>query len=111
MFVIGQGIFGKIDFIDGTSPKNKRVYLIVYVDSEKIGTLNVSSVAGKEHKLLFPFNTEIIKHFPPFLKKSFVKLDSFIYTPIEKAKEFKVIAGGKTLDDGELSRIISIISK
>ena len=47
-FVEGQGILGKIRFVDGELPEYNRTYLIINVTSEYIEVLNVSSIRGKE---------------------------------------------------------------
>lgn len=75
-FVEGQGILGKIRFVDGELPEYNRTYLIINVTSEYIEVLNVSSIRGKERKLAFPTNERLRSFKPPFLKPSFVKLDS-----------------------------------
>jgi hypothetical protein len=109
MMKIGQGLFGKIKFVDGNVPVYDRTYLVVDVTSEKVGTLNISSIAGKEHKLLFQNNKEIKNHYPPFLKRSFVKLDSLIYIPIIDAQKMYILSNGQTLDYKELCIILSML--
>jgi len=106
MFLIGQGLYGKIRFADGELPKYDRTYLVVEVSTDKIGVMNVSSVSGKVHKLLFPTNKLINKHYPPFLKKSFVKLDSLVYVTIAEASKALVLESGKPLDQAELNSIL-----
>ena len=44
-FVEGQGILGKIRFVDGELPEYNRTYLIINVTSEYIEVLNVSSIS------------------------------------------------------------------
>lgn len=73
-FVEGQGILGKIRFVDGELPEYNRTYLIINVTSEYIEVLNVSSIRGKERKLAFSTNERLRSFKPPFLKPSFVKL-------------------------------------
>lgn len=111
MFQAGQGILGIIPFKDGTLPSGPRTYLIVEVTSTHISVLNVSSVAGKEHKLLFPYNRQIVKYNPPFLKDSFVKLDSLVTIPVSDCASYKVhtLHRGACLDASELSSIIASI--
>ena len=108
-FIIGQGILGKIRFNDGEIPSYKRTYLIVGTYADYIEVLNVSSTQGKEHKLLFKFNRKIIKHYPPFQKPSFVKLDSLIKVPTRDYQKLILLAQGKTLDKNELQDIIKNI--
>lgn len=109
MLQIGQGVLGKARFVDGSYPQYPRTYLVVSVDTDKIGVLNVSSTAGKEHKLLFPANRSIIKYNPPFVKDSFVKLDSLTYITISEAGSFRALHNGDCLDGVELQAIISAI--
>lgn len=55
-FVVGQGVLGKIRFVDGKMPAYDRTYLVVTVEPDYIEVLNVSSIRGKERKLAFPTN-------------------------------------------------------
>ena len=110
IFIAGQGLFGKITFVDGSSPAYDRAYLIVSVSQNCIGTLNISSLAGKEHKLLYKTNKEIINHSPPFTKRSFVKLDSLTYISISDATSMHLLSNGQLLDANELKKIISMIT-
>jgi len=106
MFLIGQGLYGKIRFVDGVFPAYDRTYLVVETYADKIGVLNVSSVKGKEYKLLFPTNKLINKHYPPFLLKSFVKVDSLVHVPNAEASKMLLLDNGNLLDSAELSKII-----
>lgn len=111
MFLAGQGLYGRIVFTDGTTPEYDRPYLIAEVLEDKIGVLNISTVAGKESKLLFPTNKLINKHSPPFTKRSFVKLDSFVYVSTEDAQNMKILDGGNTIDKAELSCILKAVKE
>ena len=104
-FVEGQGVLGRIRFVDGEFPEYARTYLIVTVEQDYIEVLNVSSIKGKERKLAFPTNERIRKYNPPFVMPSFVKLDSL--TRVESADwgELQVLNSGRTLDADELARI------
>lgn len=105
----GQGVLGKIRFVDGKYPAYDRTYLIVAVEKEYIEVLNVSSIRGKERKLAFPSNERLLLYNPPFLKPSFVKLDSL--TKVDKSdwKNLKTLHAGKPLDQTELKRIQSLL--
>lgn len=107
MFTVGQGLYGRIRFRDGCMPEYDRTYLIVDVKTDTLGLLNVSSIAGKEHKLLFPSNRSLENENPPFLKKSFVKLDSLVYISIAQANGLITLHSGDTLNNVELASIIS----
>lgn len=109
MLQVGQGVLGKVRFKDGDFPKYPRTYLVVSVTSTQIGLLNISSTAGKEHKLLFPTNRSIKNYEPPFKKDCFVKLDSLTYVPVSQTDEFLLLHGGDRLDPSELKSIISAV--
>ena len=109
MFHVGQGLFGRFKFTDGNMPQYDRAYLIIEVSPDKIGILNVSSVPGKEHKLLFPTNKLINKHFPPFLRKSFVKLDSLVHISNAEANGAMLLEQGRQLDQAEFNGILNAL--
>ena len=108
-YQVGQALFGKIQFTDGATPQYPRPYLIVEITGDKIGVLNVSSVHGKEHKVLFATNRVLIKHFPPFPKGSFVKLDSLKYITSKEADSMRLMENGAVLDSAELKGVIENI--
>ena len=105
MFAISQAILGRVSYINGENPDKDRVYLVVDVFSDGIEILDVSSVKGKEHKLFFTSNKEIKNYNPPFLKQSFVKLDTLRKIPIAQAGSLRLLAKGKVLDGNEMSII------
>lgn len=107
--IVGQGVLGKVLFNDGTMPAYDRTYLVVGVTNVYIELLNVSSTVGKEHKLLFPSNKLIKNYNPPFIKSSFVKLDSLSRITLLEAANLKVLHGGDCLDNNELKDIIDSI--
>jgi hypothetical protein len=104
-FIEGQGVLGRVRFIDGEMPQYDRTYLVVTVGDDFIELLNVSSIKGKERKLAFPTNERLRVYNPPFLKPSFVKLDSL--TKVAKADwgNLHVLNNGRTIDVVELARI------
>lgn len=109
MFYERQGILAKIPFRDGEVPKYSRTYLVISANEQGITVLNVSSTEGKEHKVSFPSNYLLKQHNPPFLKSSFVKLDSAVVVPKEKFGEFEisVLHGGDLLDEQDFSTILT----
>ena len=109
MVRVGQGLYGRIKFVDGTMPEYDRTYLVVSVSPESIGILNVSSAIGKAAKLLFTTNKYIKKHFPPFPKKSFVKLDSLVYVSVSEVSSMHILANGDILDQAEMGSILKAI--
>ena len=108
-FVEGHGILGFIRFVDGTMPDYARTYLVVSVTNDYIEVLNVSSIRGKERKLVFPKNEILRIYNPPFLMPSFVKLDSL--TRVLKCDwgNLQILNNGRTLDMSELTRIKSML--
>lgn len=104
-FVAGQGVLGRIRFVDGEVPAYDRTYLVVTAEPDYIEVLNVSSIRGKERKLAFPTNERLRTYNPPFVMPSFVKLDSL--TRVESADwgNLQVLNSGRTLDGNELARI------
>lgn len=108
-FVEGHGVLGKVRFVDGKMPEYDRTYLVVTVSTEYIEVLNVSSIKGKERKLAFPTNERLKSYNPPFLKPSFVKLDSL--TRVEKSDwhNLTVLNKGNSLDLNELMRIKTLL--
>ena len=108
-FQVGQGILGKTGFKDGVMAKYKRTFLVVSVQSDYIEVLNVSSTAGKETKLLFPYNMELKLYNPPFLKPCFVKLDSLMKLHKSEWKKFSILNKGNKLDESEMKKILSKI--
>lgn len=111
MFKAGQGVFGKVRFTDGIMPDYSRPYLIVEACDEEIKVLNVSSLYGKEEKLLMPYNKKIFNFKPPFIKPSFVKLDSLCSVNSDEWCHLKLLDDGKTLDDTEFKEIKGKIKK
>lgn len=108
-FQEGQGVLGSIQFVDGSMPSYDRTYLVVYVGSDYIEVLNVSSIRGKERKLAFPTNERLRNYNPPFIVPSFVKLDSLTRVPQSDWSSLQILNGGRTLDSGELGRIQSLV--
>lgn len=107
MFCERQGFLGKIPFLDGKEPEYPRTYLIVRADEYGITVLNVSSIKGKEHKLLYPTNYPLKNYNPPFRKPSFVKLDSAVYVPADKFElyQIKTLHSGDPLNELDFSEI------
>lgn len=108
-FMEGHGVHGKIRFIDGEAPVYDRTYLVVTVSVEYIEVLNVSSIKGKERKLAFPTNERLKNYNPPFIKPSFVKLDSLTRAPKTEWGNLVILNQGRTLDNRELDRIKKMI--
>lgn len=104
-FIEGQGILGKIRFVDGELPAYDRTYLVVTVEHDYIEVLNVSSIRGKERKLAFQTNERLRIYNPPFVMPSFVKLDSLTRVASDDWGNLRVLNSGRVLDAAELGRI------
>lgn len=110
-YSVGQALLGRIPFIDGSLPEYNRPYLIVNINEDNLDVLNVSSVKGKERKLIFPSNFEIINYNPPFRKPSFVKLDSLVTISKNEAEPMILLDDGKPLDSSEVAKILNALEK
>lgn len=108
-FTVGQGILGKIRFVDGEFPAYDRTYLVVTAEADYIEVLNVSSIRGKERKLAFPTNERLRSYNPPFMIPSFVKLDSLTKVESSDWDNLQVLNSGRTLDKTELVRIKGLL--
>lgn len=91
----------------GNFPGDKKRYMLVVNYDDETNTLkmiNVSSLKGKEHKLLYDSNIEIKNYFP-LPVPTFAKLDT-IYT-IDNFDDLQnfVSFNGSKLNDDELSNI------
>lgn len=107
---IGQAILGKVPFKDGKTPDYARPYLVVRITEEYIFLLVVSSVYGKERKLLMASNKELQNFKPPFAKKTFVKLDSLTKISVSDLDQFRVLHNGEVLNQKELCEIINCLT-
>lgn len=108
-FIEGQGILGRIRFVDGEIPAYDRTYLIVTAEPDYIEVLNVSSIKGKERKLAFPANERLRTYNPPFLVPSFVKLDSLTRVNRSDWGNLHMLNFGRALDKNELARIKNLL--
>ncbi|WP_143006883.1 hypothetical protein [Paenibacillus tianmuensis] len=103
----GQGLWLKGRFANGTQCDYNRPFLVIENTGTIIKALNVSSLRGKETKLIIPSNKNLSKHFPPFPQPSFVKLDEIYHYESFSELEQSVMSSGKCLDTGLLSQVIS----
>lgn len=93
--------------LDGMSAGNKKRYmLVINCDDENniIEMINVSSVKGKEHKLLYDSNIEI-KNYNPLPVPTFAKLDT-LYT-IDNFSDLSncISFNGTKIDNSEIANI------
>ena len=111
MFNVGHIIRVKMPFKDGTESQSPRPYLIIRADRETVDVLNISSISGKEHKLLFPTNIAIQQYNPPLGSPSFVKLDSMQTVKISDLRSWGVMpyGNGLPLNHNDTNRILSML--
>ena len=93
--------------LDGNLPGDKKRYMLVIDYDDETNTvkmINVSSLKGKEHKLLYDSNIQI-KNYSPLPVPTFAKLDT-LYT-IDDFKDLKKFISfkGIKLNNEELSNI------
>jgi len=108
MFKVGHVIKVKMPFLDGKQSQYSRPYLIIRVDENTVDVLNISSTSGKEHKLLYPTNIDILQYNPPLTVPSFVKLDSLQTVKISDLQKWGagLYGNGKPLNQEDLHRIL-----
>ncbi|QWU14455.1 hypothetical protein [Paenibacillus sophorae] len=102
----GNGLWLKCFFANGNECGYPRPFLVISCN-ETTGTiqlLNVSSVLGKERKLLMDSNLQIMRHNPPFPDASFVKLDE-VYGLDYFPKLINSIKNQNLLLEDELNKI------
>ena len=110
MYKVGQGILGRIKLIDGYLPDKDRTYLIVEISDDVISILNVSSIQGKKRKVMFRDNYRLKEYNPPFVKPSFVKLDSLTKVTVEEiSKNSHILHSGETLNNDDMDYILTYI--
>lgn len=104
----GHGLLLRLPFADNGVLSNNRTFLLIGEEDKYILLLNVSSIKGKEHKLLLSSNEEIKKYNPPFKMKSMIKFDALY--KVEKCSELNscILCDGKTLDPEEFERLFKL---
>lgn len=93
--------------LDGMSAGNKKRYMLVINSDDENNTIemiNVSSIKGKEHKLLYDSNIEI-KNYNPLPVPTFAKLDT-LYT-IDNFSDLSncISFNGNKIDNSEIANI------
>ena len=113
MWIVGQCIAGRLAFKDGTPSDYLRPYLIIGVDivCKEITILNISSIAGKEHKLSFPTNVPLLNSIPPLARPSFVKIDSLQTISFDCANSFDLLSGGTLISSDDLIAVLDALGK
>ena len=93
--------------MDGKMPNKDRPYLIVAVGQNSIQTIDVSTIKNKEWKAGSYHNHILNSYNPPFLKPSFVKIDSLQTVELSECSNMRLLCGGARLDSIELKTIRS----
>ncbi|MBC5626167.1 hypothetical protein H8S10_11935 [Clostridium sp. NSJ-49] len=106
MIELGQALNLKIGYADGGGANKNRPYLIIKKNENLVYALNVSSIKGKSHKVLYDSNIVINRYNPPFRMKSMVKMDSLYIIPTVEGLENCLFAEGKKLNSYDLDYII-----
>lgn len=106
MVRVGNGLLLKIDFADGGVCDADRTFLVINVEKENIHLLNISSLRGKERKLGFSSNKNIIRYKPPFMKPSFVKMDALYIIPNDEWIDSKILCDNRCMNPLEINNII-----
>lgn len=102
---IGLGLLLRLPFADNGVLSGKRTFLVIDEEEHYILLLNVSSIRGKERKLLWPSNEEIQKYNPPFRVASMLKLNALY--KVEKCAEISscILCQNQSLDTNEFNRL------
>lgn len=103
----GNGLLLKMDYADGGKADKKRTFLVIGKHNDFFHLLNISSVKGKERRLGFRNNKNIVRYNPPFLKKSFVKLDALYIIPNSPEIEKVVLCNRRKMHPVQLKEIIN----
>lgn len=107
----GIGLLLNLPYADGGMDSKQRPYLVIGKEDNSFMLLNISSVAGKERKVLFDSNYLIKQYNPPFLKPSFVKLDAIYKVEICSALNNFVLCGGNKLNAAEMVNLLNAFEK
>lgn len=86
----GDILYCKIPFKNGSITPYPRFYVVVEVTDTIFKCLNMSSIRGKERKLLYPSNKEIFNCIPPMRKRTMIKLDEEYEIELNEHAESKV---------------------
>lgn len=106
--VSGNGLLLCLPFPDNGVVSTPRTFLSIKEEDGHLHLLNVSSLNGKEHSLLYSSNVEIQKYNPPFKLRSMVKLNSLYKVEICKELSRRVLCKGQQLDSEEFKRIYQL---
>lgn len=102
----GQGLLLKGQFANGSTCDYERPFLIIDVNSACVSALNVSSIRGKERKLIMKSNLRLSLYRPPFVAPSFVKLDEvYLFQNFPELDQF-LTSKGNMLDGNELNKVV-----
>lgn len=101
----GHSLLLKIGYADGGEADKFRPFLIVKSKDELLYALNITSLRGKEHSVLYNNNLVINRYRPPFKHKSMVKLSAIYVLPKINGLEKCLLCGGDKINSLEIKYI------
>jgi len=104
--VEGHVLVLNLPFANGTPCKYKRPFLVINKYDNILELLNVSSIKGKEKKLLYPSNEKIKKYFPPLDYPSFIKKDELYIIDSFPELASSIYKRRDPIQTTELSRLV-----
>lgn len=107
IFLPGQGLLIKGQFANGEYCKYERPFLIISVSNTTVSALNVSSLKGKEKKLMIASNKRIFPYKPPFILPSFVKLDELYHFELFPQLDQFLVMNGKGMPPESINNVIT----
>lgn len=91
--------------LDGDFVSDKRRYMVITDDNEELEMINISSLKGKERKLMFPGNIKLYNR-EPFLAPSFAKIDTIYKIEYFPELEEFISFGGEKLNEEDFKTIL-----
>lgn len=91
--------------LDGNFVSDKRRYMVITNDNERLEMINISSLKGKERKLMFLGNIKLYNR-EPFLAPSFAKVDTTYKIEYFPELEEFISFGGKKLNKEDFNNIL-----
>ena len=91
--------------LDGNFISDKRRYMVITNHNEKLEMINISSLKGKERKLMFPGNIKLYNR-KPFLAPSFAKVDTIYKMEYFPELEEFISFRGQKLNEQDFNNIL-----
>ncbi|WP_101844202.1 hypothetical protein [Halobacillus sp. Marseille-P3879] len=110
--IAGHALVLSLPFANGTPCNYKRPFLVIEnYNNSSLDLLNVSSIRGKERKLLFPSNERINNFNPPLDAPSFIKMDELYTIDYFEDLHKSIYKRRSPIDSSELSRLVNEYTK